>query len=64
MIISDRVIEYNKNVQKNKYVFFIKRAVMSDHEKEFHNIDSWRFFYSKESREFINHLSYWDKTGI
>jgi hypothetical protein len=62
MNIFNRIVIYNKESSKNsKHLFSIKRAVMSDHNKEFHNIDSWKFFYSKEPEEFINHISYGDR---
>lgn len=57
--ILDNILEYNKQVQtKEKHIFCIRRAIMKEHKKEFHNIDDWIFFYSKEPEEFINHISY------
>lgn len=62
LMISNRILEYNKQAQKKENnIFIIKRAIMSDYKKEFHNIGDWRFFYSKEPEEFINYLSYGDK---
>jgi hypothetical protein len=62
MNIFNRIVAYNKECSKNsKHLFVIRRAVMSDHNKEFHSIDSWKFFYSKEPEEFINHISYGDR---
>lgn len=34
---------------------------MSEHNKEYHSIDNWAFFYSKEPEELINNLSYGNK---
>jgi len=57
-----RIINYNDvELKKDKHLFLIKRALISDHKKEFHSIDEWSFFYSKEPEELINNLSYGDK---
>lgn len=57
-----RIVEYNKISEKKKEnLFLIKRALISDHGDEFHSIEKWSFFYSKEPEEFINNLSYGDK---
>lgn len=59
----NRIVKYNKQIEhkKNSSIFIIKRALMSEHKKEFHDIDNWFFFYSKELEEFINNLSYGNK---
>lgn len=60
--ILERIRFYNEKAMKtNKKLFTINKAVMSDHKKEFHNIDSWRFFYSKEPENFIINLYYGNK---
>lgn len=58
-----RILYYNDIAEKKRSenLFLIKRALISDHGKEFHSIDKWSFFYSKEPEEFINNLSYGDK---
>ena len=58
-----RILQYNDIVEKKRSenLFLIKRALISDHGEEFHSIDKWSFFYSKEPEEFINNLSYGDK---
>lgn len=60
--IYERILFYNRKSEKKKKeeLFTIKRAIMSDHKKEFHSIEDWRFFYSREPEEFINNLSYGD----
>jgi len=61
--ILERILKYNDDVdhKKNKNLFLIKRALMSDHKKEYHDVDEWSFFYSKEPEDFINNLSYGNK---
>ncbi len=57
-----RILHYNnEESKKDKNLFLIRRALISDHKKEFHSIDEWSFFYSKEPEEFINNLSYGNK---
>src|SRR3989344_911076 len=58
-IILQRIKDYNKDIEfkKNKELFTIRRAVMSDYNDELHNIDQWRMFYSKEPSELIIHIS-------
>ena len=59
----EKILQYNKEAEskRSKNLFLIKRALISEHKKEFHNIDEWSFFYSKEPEEFINNLFYGDK---
>jgi len=59
----NRIAQYNKQIEhkKNNSIFIIKRALMSEHKKEFHSVSDWFFFYSKEPEEFINNLSYGNK---
>jgi len=61
--IFERILKYNEEVEskKNNNLFSIRRALISDHKKEFHNIDEWSFFYSKQPEDFINNLSYGNK---
>ncbi len=61
--IFEKILQYNNEVElkRHKNLFLIRRALMSDHKKEFHSIEEWNFFYSKEPEELINNLSYGDK---
>lgn len=60
--ILDRIRIYNGDVEKKDKskdrLFLIRKAVMSTFREEFHSIDKWKFFYSKDSSEIVNQLSY------